>query len=101
MIHVEWTDTARDDLRAIHAYIARDSRQYAKGIVDRIKEKVEGILFPESCAMVPEWDRPDVRETFVTRYRVIFRIIEEDLIEIITVIDGARLLPDHSNLIAD
>jgi plasmid stabilization system protein ParE len=33
---IVWTDPAVDDLRELHAYIARDSKVYASGFVERI-----------------------------------------------------------------
>jgi toxin ParE1/3/4 len=61
---IKWTSRARRDLREIHDYIARDSRQYAIATVERIKATVEGCQqFPLASAMVEEWDRQDVRET--------------------------------------
>ena len=32
---VYWTDTARDHLRAIHAYVARNSPQYALQVLEQ------------------------------------------------------------------
>ncbi len=92
MIRIRWTQAARADLRQIHAHIARDSRVYARRLVDRIKAAVEGVrLFPEAGAKVPEWDQDDIREIFVGSYRVIYRL--RDAVEIIAVIHGARQLP--------
>jgi toxin ParE1/3/4 len=36
---VHWTETAEGHLDAIHAYIAQDSPEYAKRIVDRRTRK--------------------------------------------------------------
>ena len=33
---VHWTDTAEDHLDAIHTYIAQNSQEYAKRMVDRL-----------------------------------------------------------------
>lgn len=82
---IRWSLAARQDLREIRAYIARDSRVYAKRLVDRIQKATEGIrLFPEAGSHVAEWGREDVREIFVGSYRIIYRIRAD--IEIIAVI---------------
>jgi toxin ParE1/3/4 len=89
---IRWTDSARADLRAIHAYIARDSAVYARRMVERIKKAVERLKrFPGSGARVHEWDRPDLREVLVANYRVIYRL-SDSVVQIITVIHGASRL---------
>ena len=46
---VEWTDPAKQDLKSIHDYIARDSKLYAKKVSFEIVEKSEKLnIFPES-----------------------------------------------------
>ena len=95
MIPIRWTETARADLRSLHAYIARDSRLHAKRMVDRVKRSVERLRrFPESGESVPEWDRPEVREVVVASYRVIYRW-RGQVVEILSVIHAARQLPGH------
>jgi len=94
---IEWSQLARQDLLEIHAYIARDSPQYALRTVKKIKAAVEGVqLFPLSGAIVPEWDRGDVREIFVGNYRVIYQA-DEEAIRVLTVIHSARRLPKSHN----
>lgn len=36
---VKWSAAAKRDLKEIHAYIARDSRYYARQVVEKIIEK--------------------------------------------------------------
>ncbi len=36
---VKWSEPAKADLRNIHDYIARDSRYYARKVIDEIIEK--------------------------------------------------------------
>lgn len=95
MTTIRWTETARVDLRAIHAYVARDSRVYAQRVMDRVKKAVErSSRFPESGTRVIEWDRPDIRKIVVGNYRAIYRIHGE-VVEILTVIHAARLLSEE------
>jgi toxin ParE1/3/4 len=94
MTTIRWTESARADLRAIHAYIARDSRIYARRMVDRLKKAVDRLRqFPGSGPQVPEWDRPDLREILVGNYRVIYRLGDKS-VEILTVIHAASELSD-------
>jgi len=42
-MNVRWTDTALAHLDAIHAYIAHDSPEYAKRMVDRLTRRSQQI----------------------------------------------------------
>ena len=78
------------DLKQIHDYIAKDSRYYAKKVVQTIVEKTEELMdFPEIGRIVPEIDDPNIRELFVYSYRLIYEITP-DGIEILAVIHGRR-----------
>jgi toxin ParE1/3/4 len=58
---VRWSGPARMDLKQIHDYIAKDSRYYAKNVVQRIVEKAEELVdFPEIGRIVPEMDEYDL-----------------------------------------
>ena len=94
MTRVLWTDSARADLRAIHAFIARDSHVYAQRTMDRIRKAVKRLSrFPASGAMVQGRSLPELREILVGNYRVIYRI-GNTAVEIIAVVHSARLLRD-------
>ena len=85
MSRIIWSPQAEQDLRSIRSFIARDSKQYAKRIVDRIKRAVTGCRrFPEAAAIVPVFGDPLVREIFVATYRVIYRV-DGNAIHILTV----------------
>ena len=42
--------------------------------------------------MVPEWQRPELRELIDGAYRIVYRTRAADAVEILTVVHGARLL---------
>jgi len=85
---VKWSRPARMDLKQIHDYIAKDSRYYAKKVVQTIVEKTEELMvFPEIGRIVPEIDDPNIRELFVYSYRLIYEITPNG-IEILAVIHG-------------
>jgi toxin ParE1/3/4 len=95
MTRIRWTEAARTDLRTLHAYIARDSRVYARRVVERLRKAVERLqVFPESGTRVIEWDRPDLREVVVGNYRAVYRY-REQIVEILAVLHAARNLPDE------
>ena len=89
---IVWTEPAVEDLRELHAYIARDSEMYASGFVERIILAVEQAAdHPRVGRVVPEKNDEDVRELLYQNYRIIYRI-KSDKIEVLTVIHGARAL---------
>lgn len=92
---VVWTQTAIEHLTGIFGYIARDSEQYARRMVDRITNRSKQIGgFPESGEIVPEYRDSSIREVIEGPYRIVYRI-EPDHVAVVAVIHGARLLPEQ------
>ncbi len=87
---VEWTEPAKQDLKLIHDYIARDSKYYAKKVSFEIVEKSGKInIFPEIGRSVPEIGDPKIRELIIYSYRLIYEILPHK-IEILALIHGKR-----------
>lgn len=92
---VVWTKPAKTDLRAIHDFIARDSRYYAKKVVQDIYERMEGLSkFPEIGRIVPELNDDCVRELSLYSYRIIYEI-KSHVIFILAVVHQRRNLKDE------
>jgi plasmid stabilization system protein ParE len=86
---VHWTDTAEGHLDALYAYIAQDSPEYAKRMVDRLTRRSQQIAdFPFSGRRVPEYDIDQIREVIEGPYRIIYHI-KPDQIDLLAVIHGA------------
>jgi len=91
---ISWTEQAQDDLARIDAFISHDSPRYAAVTVARLIAAADRLaLFPESGRIVPEWNRPDVREVIQTPYRVVYRLVGENEVHVLTVHHGAQPLP--------
>jgi plasmid stabilization system protein ParE len=91
---IVWTRQAREDLRGIRDYIARDAPITAMSFVRRLRSAVDRLQrFPESGSIVPEFGNPMTREVFYGYYRIIYRF-RNDVVEILTVFHGARLLDE-------
>ena len=92
MTHLEWTDPAIPDLENIHAYIARDSADYAQAVIEWLILSVERLIpFPQSGRAVPEASNLKLRELIVSGYRIIYRHQKKRL-QILAVIHSARNL---------
>lgn len=89
---VSWSPEALDDVDAIAAYIAKDSPYYASAVVQKILDVAQSLgQFPNVGPIVPEIGEPEFRERFVYSYRVIYRVMAEQVI-VVAVIHGRRLL---------
>ena len=52
---VIWSVPAKNDLKQIHDYIAKDSKYYAQNVVQEIIAKIDTLTdFPEIGRVVPE-----------------------------------------------
>jgi addiction module RelE/StbE family toxin len=90
---VRWTERASKDAIAIYDYIADCSETYAESVYLRILARPKQLAdHPQSGSIVPEYNRPDIRELFVHSFRLVYRIVGVE-IRILTVIHGRRQLP--------
>lgn len=96
-----WSPESVEDLEAIVSYIARDSAHYAKSVASKIVSTVESIPEqPNMGRIVPELGDPKIRERFVHRYRLIYRV-EETRILVVALIHGSREFPDSARGFGD
>lgn len=87
---VKWSLPARNDLKQIHDYIAKDSRYYARNVIQEIVAKTETLTeLPEIGRTVPEIRDQNIRELIVYSYRLIYEISEFG-VEILAIIHGRR-----------
>lgn len=90
---VHFTDAALVHLDGIFAYVSRDSEHYARRVIDRILEKIQSAAtMPRAASIVPEYGREDVREVFRYNYRIIYRILPNQ-IDVLAVVHDAKQLP--------
>lgn len=93
MTRVVWTQPARDDLREVRNHIAADSRRYARIVASRLVAAVGGLRsYPLMGRVVPELDRPTLRELIEGNYRIVYRVTP-DAIEVLAVVHAARDFP--------
>ena len=87
-----WTDRAQRDLKEIRRYIARDDTTAARRWVDQLRAQARKVAeAPGMGRAVPELRRDDIREVFLRSYRIVYRV-RDDLVEILTIFEGHRLL---------
>ena len=87
---VVWTEQAGHMLDEAVAYIAQDSHDAAERLLVRALEAATSLdVSSERGRIVPEWNRPTVREIFVQRYRLLYEVTPEE-VYILAFLHGAR-----------
>ena len=93
MTRIIWTRPAREDVREIRTYIARDSVHYARLVAAQLVQAVDRLRdYPLSGRVVPELARSNLRELIEGTYRIVYRVTAEE-VQILTVVHGARQFP--------
>ena len=91
MVQINWTFQAKDDLKAIAEYIKLDSARYAKLQIIKIKTRTQILKsFPQTGRIVPEIESEQIRELIEGSYRIIYKVISETRIDILTIHHSAR-----------
>ena len=72
---VVWAESARHALDEVITYIAQDSQQAAVHVLGAALDAAASLAtLSERGRVVPETNDPAVRETFVFRYRLMYRV---------------------------
>jgi len=87
---VTWAESAVTSVAEEAEYIAKDSPSYAATLIDMAEKAAESLFqFPNRGRSVPEYGDDTIRELFVGRYRLIYRVRAGSVL-IAAFIHGAR-----------
>lgn len=87
---VNWTPEARRTLEEVIEFINRESSQGARSVLDQALNAAASLeTLSDRGRVVPERSDPSIREIFVYRYRLMYRVLE-DSVQILAFIHGAR-----------
>ena len=87
---VDWTPEARRTLEEVIEFIAGESLEGARSVLRQALEAASSLsTLSERGRVVPELGASEIREIFVHRYRLMYRVTG-DAVEILAVIHGAR-----------
>jgi addiction module RelE/StbE family toxin len=93
MVKITWTEQSLNDVENIAQFIAMDSEKFAKIQVSRFfNSSLILETFPFSGRIVPELNRTDIRELIQGNYRIIYKIVSDNQIDILTVHHSRRQL---------
>lgn len=92
---VEWTASAKNDLKGIHSFIAKDTRFYAQKVIRNIIEKSEILEdFPKMGKVVTELGNSSIREISIYSYRMIYEITLSGIF-ILALVHKRQNFPTH------
>ena len=75
-----WAPSALKDIESIAEYIERDSVDQAALFVTRIIAMTDRLAeFPQSGRIIPEINQKDCREIIYGAYRIMYRIVKEEI----------------------
>jgi plasmid stabilization system protein ParE len=93
MARLIWSSDAVDDVENIVVRIERNSPANARAFAQQVDALANSLpQQPRLGGMVPEYGDQDLRERLIHKYRVIYRLIGDDVV-IVTVVHGAQRLP--------
>ena len=96
MVKIVLSKTARFDLKEIVDYIKRDSLKYANLEKKKIEDAINKLpKQPLSGRVVPELNNENLRELLFRNYRIIYEIIPDKQINILTIHHHARLVSNN------
>ena len=96
MVKVVLSKTARFDLKEILDYIKRDSLKYAILEKQKIQDTIDKLpKQPLSGRIVPELNNENLRELIFRNYRIIYEIVSEKQINILSIHHHARLISNN------
>ncbi|MEI6806455.1 MAG: type II toxin-antitoxin system RelE/ParE family toxin [Myxococcaceae bacterium] len=92
---VNWSETAKKDLRDIVDYVAKDNWAAASMLLSKIEERSSELWsFAEQGRIVPELNDIGIaqcRELIVAPWRLVYRVMGQQVL-ILAVFDGRRSL---------
>jgi addiction module RelE/StbE family toxin len=96
MVKIVWTELSRDDLKEIFDFIAEDSQRYAVITINKIYQRAQGIIDnPRIGRIVPEFGNKNIRELLLGNYRIVYRIVTRQQVDILRIYHSSRLLTDE------
>ncbi len=90
MVKIFWTLEAQSWLKKIHDYIALDNSKAAKNTIQKIIDKIKLLKqFPLSGSIYPLESPETIRVLYYTHYRIAYRIVDKERIDILGVFHGS------------
>lgn len=102
MIEIHWTVEARHTLADIRDYITEIEHAplNAEKVLRRLINRVEQLrVSPQSGRSVPDYRDTQIRELLEKPYRIIYLIVNEERIDILSLMHYRQLLPKKREIL--
>lgn len=77
---VTWSRNARLEVEKIRTHIERDSKYNAVQVVGSILAAAKRLtVYPLAGPMIAQWNNPEHRELIVGSYRVMYRVLRNEI----------------------
>lgn len=91
MVRINWTFQSQSDLKQIADYISKNSKKYAKLHILRIKNRIQILKSHKLIGkVVCEIGNENIRELIEGRYRIIYKIVSNSQVDILTIYHSSR-----------
>jgi toxin ParE1/3/4 len=91
MVEVIWTQNATEEIVNIAEYLEQHSKHYAEIIVKKLYNKVNVLRqHPKIGRVIPEMQNEIYRELIEGNYRIMYEILDEEIVLIQRVIHSSR-----------
>jgi plasmid stabilization system protein ParE len=91
MVRINWSKLALNVLKNIADFISKDSKVYAKRHISRIILRTKILKkFPKAGKVTSEIAEDCIRELVLGNYRIIYEIISEMQVDILTIHHSSR-----------
>ncbi|WP_159474035.1 type II toxin-antitoxin system RelE/ParE family toxin [Dyadobacter sp. 3J3] len=95
MARINWSEEARQDLDTIFLGLNSESLSYSKKWINDVFSKIELLeKFPNMGRTLPETRLISIREIPVGKYRVIYNVAKDNVIEIMAIRHSSRPLSE-------
>ena len=88
-VKIIWSEESLNNVEEIISFISKDSEFFAMNFASKIIDALK--VFSEIGRVVPEYDNEKIREILYRNYRIVY-IIDDKIVEILTVFHGSKLL---------
>ncbi len=90
---IRLTETAYLDLEDIENYVSQSSPKIGRKFINKIFKKIE-LLYehPKMGKKVQEFNNDSIRELIQGKYRIVYRIVSDELVEVLRILHGSRLM---------
>ena len=97
MVKINWSRKSTIDLKNIYKYLAKNSLIFANKTRQKLYQKTQILKdFPEIDKIVPKFKLEPIRELIKGNYKIIYKISNPNLIEIVTIWHSSRDLHNFS-----